>query len=401
MTQLPALGIQSPDVVGAYGRGLQVKGMRDQAERERQLGGLRPDVLSGNEDALKKYAALDPKGANDLMELSGRLDERQREAMRQNVEDTARVVAAVEAAPEMARPEVYAQYRQQLIQQGVDPAQLPERYSPEMVPYYKAQVAAAKNLFEQDAPKTTGGMQYVDGQWVPIPGYAAQQERLRRAGAPQVNVSSGRQQTKEQEERGKYLVEDFKGVAERADSARAANMRLNIAREVATSTELPSQLQSFAGDIATSLGFDSLPEEVFGNITSGQAFNGVIGDLVLEKLAQQKGPQTDKDAARIERTVARLGNTPEARDFLIRSATALNERDIRKRDFYEDWYSERGTYDGASRAWNKRMEKTPLVGAVAEDLPIFYSEFERGMRDANPGISDEDIRKRWIANYGR
>jgi hypothetical protein len=72
---------------------------------------------------------------------------------------------------------------------------------------------------------------------------------------------------------------------------------------------------------------------------------------LLDRQLEQKGTQTANDSLRIEQTGAQLGNTPEANRFLIDVAKGQYKRDIEQRNFFDKWWSQNKTYEGAEDAW--------------------------------------------------
>jgi hypothetical protein len=85
--------------------------------------------------------------------------------------------------------------------------------------------------------------------------------------------------------------------------------------------------------------------------TDAQTFFAATQGAVLQKQLEQKGVQTEADAKRITQTGAQLGNTVNANRFIIDVAKAQLRRDIDQRNFYDDWWSSKKTYEGAEDAW--------------------------------------------------
>lgn len=245
------------------------------------------------------------------------------------------------------------------------------------------------------------------------PEFADYIRRVTMPSSPTINVSTNLppQPKKEQEARGTALAARGQAVFDAAQKASAQIPALQMALTISDTAEsgdpLPSALQERAGTLLQGLGFDveNGPfSKVLGNITSGQAFNAIMQNAVLTKMQAQAGPQTESDTRLIRQTVANLGNTPEARNFLLRSAMSLAQRDVDKSAFYEDYWAENGTYDGAERAWSSRMGRVPLFGVNPNTkLPVFFSEFKEGVRAANPdaNLSDQEIQDLWVKKYGR
>lgn len=106
------------DLVGAYGRGLQVRQMQEQAQKKKRLGDLLPSAmgvpgggigggLPSQQDAMREIAGLDP-------ELFMKLDARQREQAKAETQD---LTAAVRWAD---TPEKWAQVQQFYGNKGMD-----------------------------------------------------------------------------------------------------------------------------------------------------------------------------------------------------------------------------------------------------------------------------------------
>jgi hypothetical protein len=72
---------------------------------------------------------------------------------------------------------------------------------------------------------------------------------------------------------------------------------------------------------------------------------------VLQKQLEQKGPQTESDAKRIEQIGAQLGKTKNANEFILATAKEQLKRDVDQRNFYDRWYKANKTYDGAEDSW--------------------------------------------------
>ena len=232
------------------------------------------------------------------------------------------------------------------------------------------------------------------------PDYVNTQSQIRAAGRSQTNVNMPPMNKAEDEAYGKQLVSNFTTIQERGAAAQDALNQLGIARSIARDSQLPGELQLAVGNTAVALGIP-LPEGIKTRVTDGQAFVSTMNNLILTKMQAQKGPQTENDAKRIEMTTARLGNTPEARDFLLRASTSLANRDVEQARFYENWRKQKGTLDGASTAWREEISQRPMLGTNPNsNLPVFYDEFVEGMKKANPGASQQQIMQVWKQKYG-
>jgi hypothetical protein len=85
--------------------------------------------------------------------------------------------------------------------------------------------------------------------------------------------------------------------------------------------------------------------------TDSQKFQSNAISAVLQKQLEQKGPQTESDARRIEQIGVQFGKTKNANEFILATAKEQLKRDIDQRNFYDRWYKTNKTYDGAEDSW--------------------------------------------------
>jgi hypothetical protein len=210
---------------------------------------------------------------------------------------------------------------------------------------------------------------------------------------------------KEQDkEYGKELVKEYSDVRTAGMAGQNAISQLEIARKIPVTTGATAPYFAQVGAIAESLGFNRdkvLQQFGLGQASTAQEFEGVMQNLVLTKMKDQKGPQTKEDAQRIESTLASMRNTPEAKDFLLRTSQALAQRDVDRHEFYDQYRADHGTFEGAGAAWRKQIADQPMVGYNAEGKnTVFYSEFVSAMKEDNPHLSQQEIRQIWSEKYG-
>ena len=203
---------------------------------------------------------------------------------------------------------------------------------------------------------------------------------------------------------GKLRAKKYGKVIESRDDAAKTNFYLNQA--LATVNDRIGMASAFTnsiGTFATQLGL-KLGDKWEKKLTGSQKFEGLMGNILAAKLALQKGPQTDKDADRMKRTMASLGNTKEARIFFIKSMTALNNRTIEKAAFYENWETQKGNIKGAEKEWQKSIAKMPLIAiretADGNNQTILYNDFLKESKKTNPAYSNSEIKQIWIERYG-
>ena len=285
------------------------------------------------------------------------------------------------------------------------PKTAPATYDPEWV---EAQVNRAIPIVEQWKAKRQDSHRAddraYDEQWKER-NYALDERRTAaaelKANQPNVLINQGNQEKEESKAYGKSLVSEYDGIRERSDMAQQELQQLNILRGIDVSTGALEPAKAFVGGLAESLGFD--PQKLnLGNVDNAQAFIGVAENLVLTKMQAQKGPQTEGDAKRIKATVARLGNTPAAKDFLISAAAAIKEREVEQDRFYQEWRADKGSFDGARSEWTHYLKKTPLLGENPKTgRPLFLNDFRREVLKVNPDATETDVLTLWRNKYGR
>lgn len=100
-------------------------------------------------------------------------------------------------------------------------------------------------------------------------------------------------------------------------------------------TSWSAPFQKNAAEILNGLGM--APDSAKQMATNSETFNSGLKGLVIPQMKSQLGPgqRINKgEVAITEKTLASLGNTPEANKFLINLGTALANPAIQKRDFY-------------------------------------------------------------------
>lgn len=222
----------------------------------------------------------------------------------------------------------------------------------------------------------------------------------KRAAATTVNLGQTSEK-EEQKQRGKLLVDQFTAISEAAGNAQQQNAYLEQAKSIndnpmGDGNALPGPLKLKAGNIIVGLGFDPARIPGFETISDGQSFNGLVQNVVLSKMQAQKGPQTEGDAQRIADTVASLGNTPEARAFLLNSAISMNQMEMLKHRHWQEHYRANNTYDGAAYSWSQGLGGQKFVGRNrASGNVIFLPQFMERMRQEHPDASMEQILELW------
>ena len=86
---------------------------------------------------------------------------------------------------------------------------------------------------------------------------------------------------------------------------------------------------------------------------NAEMFQSNAINALMQKQLEQKGPQTESDAIRLEQIGAQLGKTKDANRFILDFAKEQLRRDIEQRNFYTEWKKGpgRGSFNGAEDAW--------------------------------------------------
>ena len=183
------------------------------------------------------------------------------------------------------------------------------------------------------------------------PAEMAQAIELAKANrAPGANIYLPPQEKAEQGARGTLLVKEYGDISNAAKLAAktlpSIDTNLNILNN-GFKTGFGTETIAAGANVLSALGVPNA--EKFA--TNSQKFLGSATQAVLQKQLEQKGPQTESDAQRIQQTGAQLGNTVQANQFMLSAAKAQLKRDMDQRKFYDSWWKQNKTYDGAESAW--------------------------------------------------
>ena len=150
--------------------------------------------------------------------------------------------------------------------------------------------------------------------------------------------------------RGQMLVDQYKDISKSAGLAAKTlpAIEANLsALNKGFDTGFGKETVAAGASVLAALGVQNA--EKFA--TDTQTFQSNAISAVLQKQLEQKGPQTEFDARRIETLGAQLGKTKQANEFILATAREQLKRDIEQRNFYDRWYKTNKTYDGAEDAW--------------------------------------------------
>ena len=176
----------------------------------------------------------------------------------------------------------------------------------------------------------------------------SRKQKVAAAGATKVVMPP--QEKEELGARGKLLVEQYKDISNQAKVATrilpAIDANLDILGK-GFETGFGTETKAAGAKVLAALGVSEA--EKFA--TNAQVFQSKATEAVLQKQLEQKGPQTESDAQRIDQIGSQLGKTTEGNKFLLTTAKEQLKRDMEQRNFYDSWWKQNKTYDGAEDAW--------------------------------------------------
>jgi hypothetical protein len=208
----------------------------------------------------------------------------------------------------------------------------------------------------------------------------AQQLRLRLASRPPgVNITNV-QEKAESAEFGKLIVQQYDAISKQASVA--ARTLPSIEANLATlnkglDTGFGTDAKAAGARVLGALGVKDA--EKFA--TDTQTFQSNAISAVLQKQLEQKGPQTESDARRIEQIGAELAKTKDANRFILDLAKEQLRRDVEQRNFYTEWKKGpgKGSFNGAEDAWfagegGKSLFARPALKKYAVGAPSAASQ---------------------------
>jgi len=359
-------------------------------ERKNLLSGLRQKAVGGDVSAQQQLLALDPEGGATFIDAVTKMDDRKIKATQRSVDEMGKLAGYVlqgKTTEEQSR-------RYQLMYQGVSPevqSKLPEAFDPQFMEMSLSKAMAMDKILENPKSIQVGGedVVYKGGREV------ERKARPVKTSSPLVSVNTGGDK-KESEKLAELRVNRLDEIQQKAIAAEEQIESINQIKAIDLDTGLGVETKGQIAKVWDSLGGDGKaltgvdPSDV-------QKFKAVATKQVLDIMATQKGPQTDQDAARIEKAVANLGNTKEANDFVMDSAIAIANRKIEQSAFMERYLEDNGSLKGADTKWRDFKVKTPMVSDVVKDpntgSPVFFYQFRDKMYQRN--YSDQDIVEAW------
>lgn len=170
------------------------------------------------------------------------------------------------------------------------------------------------------------------------------------AASTNVQVNLPELEKKERQSKGDLNVRAYEQISQAARLASrtlpAIDTQANLL-DKGFRTGFGADVQKAAASVLSALGVPEASQDA----TDAQSFTAALNQTVLQRQLEQKGVQTQADSDRIQATGAQLGNTVEANKFILDVARAQAKRDIEQRAFWDKWWRENKTYEGAEDAW--------------------------------------------------
>ncbi|MBZ9781608.1 hypothetical protein K9857_08590 [Pseudomonas sp. REP124] len=130
-----------------------------------------------------------------------------------------------------------------------------------------------------------------------------------------------------------FISNSYRTALDAGKAAQDMNGNITAMRTIPIETGWGSDAKAAAANVLTSLGVAPKNAELFG--ANAQKYRSVAMSQINKQLQDNKGTQTEGDAARALQTFASLEKTPMANAYILDLAQAKNNSAIRKADYYE------------------------------------------------------------------
>lgn len=142
--------------------------------------------------------------------------------------------------------------------------------------------------------------------------------------------------------------------------------------------------------------------ESIANVSGTEAYKALGLTYINSQMANAKGPQTEGDFRRFEKTFSSLGKSPLANQWLIDNVTANNDRQIEQHQFYQDYVNKNGenSWQTVDNAWQAYKADIPMVAGsdrlnAKTGLPYLWNQYQKDYRSENPDARREQIIEAW------
>lgn len=227
------------------------------------------------------------------------------------------------------------------------------------------------------------------------------QRQLKAAGGTRVNVGAPAVESAADKAYGEALGKSYGDVIDQGRNAQEKIDSLRVLRDNPAVTGPTQDFKAAGAALLSELGVP-IPQNTLNQVSNLQQYKAVVNKLVLQEQVAQKGPQTESDAKRMQETLAQTTNIREANDLIIGYQMALEARKIERAQFADAYRQKSGKIDGWENEWRAYMRETPLSGKNPKSgRVVFFDEYAEKMTEANPGVDETEILRRWRKDYGR
>lgn len=374
--------------LGEAEREIEQRPIREAEAKKRNImvTDLKEKAVGGDQAARDKLLVIDSTTKEFITHIDNASAEQAKQAQ-ENIDQMGRMLGVVQRVTDPTEREAKYQQAKSMLPESVQ-LKMPKNYDENKADLTLAKLGLMADVAEHKV-LTFGGedILYKGGREV--------ERSVRPEKKPLVSVNTGGAK-KEGEKLAELRVKRLDEIQQKAIAAEDQIEAINQIKTIDLDTGLGVETRGQIAKVWDAIGGDG--EALTGVDPSDvQKFKAVATKQVLDIMATQKGPQTDQDAARIEKAVANLGNTKEANDFVMDAATAIANRKIEQAAFYENFLEDNGSLKGASNEWRDFKVKTPMVSEVVKDpetgTPVFFYQFREKMAQRN--YSDQDIVVAW------
>jgi hypothetical protein len=159
-----------------------------------------------------------------------------------------------------------------------------------------------------------------------------------------------------------WITGQFEPAIAAGEAAKGAMDNVRLLKSIDLTTGFGTDAQKTAANVLASFGVKDAAKFA----TNAQIFESKVYESLVDTLSKQKGPQTDKDFANLQKTYANLKNTPQANQFLLDVVEAKAMQDQRKAGYFQKAASMpelRSNLSAITNEWGK-------VSGSMFDLPI-------------------------------
>jgi hypothetical protein len=167
-----------------------------------------------------------------------------------------------------------------------------------------------------------------------------------------------------------FISNSYRPTLDSGKAAQDMNGNISAMRSIPVETGWATEAKAAAANVLSGLGVAPQNAQLFGS--NAQKFQSVAMSQINKQLQDNKGTQTEGDAARALQTFASLEKTPMANAYILDLAQAKNNSAIRKADYYE-----------------KAIK-------IAQERGIPLSEVDAQYRKVQQSIWADPVMSRWL-----